>query len=96
MNLQERKKRIIARGEYSDHCHVVTGDALIKEEKGNTYIEVGKEGAFLKHILESRWLQGEEVWSDEHEEIQLPEGRYQYIAQEEFDPYEKTIRRIKD
>lgn len=41
MNLQERTNRIIARGEFSDHCHVITGDV---EFDTNGRIIVGEIG----------------------------------------------------
>ena len=96
MNLQERKSRIVARGEHSNHSHVVVGDALVREEKGTTIVEVGKEGAVLKHILESEWLKGNEVWTKEHDDLPLEEGVYKYVAQVEFDPFEKIIRKVID
>lgn len=72
MNNQERKNRILARGEFSDHCHVVTGDAEItRNPSGEIIIEVGNEGAVLKHILESAWNDGREEWTGEHKDINL-------------------------
>jgi hypothetical protein len=32
MNIEQRKKRIIARGEHSGHCHVITGDVEFDEQ----------------------------------------------------------------
>ena len=96
MNLQERKNRIIARGQHSNHCHVLVGDVLVREEKGTTYVEVGKEGAFLKHLLETEWLKGNEVWTKEHKDIPLKAGTYEYVAQVELDPFKKIIREVLD
>lgn len=72
MKKEERKNRIIARGEGSNHSHVVVGDATVTRNKdGEILIEVGKEGAVLKHILESSWMEGQEVFTGEHNEINL-------------------------
>lgn len=69
-----RKNRIIARGEHSNHSHVITGDAEVtRNAKGETLIEVGNEGAILKHILETDWLKGKETWTTEHNDIDLSE-----------------------
>jgi hypothetical protein len=72
MKKEERKNRIIARGEGSNHAHVITGDAILsKNSKGEILVEVGNEGAVLKHILESAWLNGSEVSTGEHRDISL-------------------------
>lgn len=73
MNKTERKNRIIARGEFSDHCHCITGDATIKRNgEGEILIELGEEECVLKHILESAWMdEGKEVWTTEHKDINL-------------------------
>lgn len=70
---QERVLRVIARGEKSNHAHVVVGDAIVDTKGGNTYITVGGGGAALKHLLETLWINGEEKWSGEHTDIDLTE-----------------------
>jgi hypothetical protein len=70
---QERKSRIIARGEFSDHAHVIVGDAEVETSGGNTYITIGDNGASIKHLIETAWLAGEEKWTEEHEDIDLSE-----------------------
>jgi hypothetical protein len=72
MKKEELINRIIARGEHSNHCHVITGDAIIeRNEKGEVIIEVGKEGVIIKHLLETEWLNNNEVWTNEHTDISL-------------------------
>jgi len=73
MNLQERKSRIIARGEHSNHSHVIVGDAEVETKGGNTYITIGDNGASIKHLLETSWLEGKEQWTEEHADIDLTE-----------------------
>ena len=97
MKNQERKNRIIARGETSNHSHVVVGDANVKRnEKGEALIEVGNSGAVLRHLLESEWMNGREVWTKEHEDIKLDPGEYKYVPQVEYDPYNEVIRKVRD
>lgn len=73
MTQQERKSRVIARGEFSNHSHVITGDANVETKCGNTYITIGDGGASIKHLLETAWLDGEEKWTGEHSDIDLSE-----------------------
>ncbi len=96
MKKENRVTRIIARGEISDHAHVVVGDATISHISDEVHIEVhGK--ASIKHILESNWVnEGVETWTKEHEDIPLEPGKYKYIPQVEYDPYEDQIRRVTD
>jgi hypothetical protein len=71
MKTQDRKSRIIARGEHSNHSHIITGDAIVRNERGEIIIEIGQEGVVLKHLLETDWLDGKEVWTKEHTDIDL-------------------------
>ena len=72
MNKKERSNRIIARGEGSNHSHVIVGDAKVKRNKqGEIFIEIGNEGAVLRHILETPWMEGKEVHTGEHGDISL-------------------------
>jgi hypothetical protein len=94
----ERKLRVIARGEHSNHSHVICGDDVsIREEKGEVYVTVGNAGAVLRHLLESEWVEkGTEVWTKEHADIPLPAGEYKYVPQIEFNPLDETVQRTKD
>jgi hypothetical protein len=97
MNKEERKLRVIARGEHSNHCHVITGDVEVKEVDGKTIVTVTEDSnACLKHLLESEWLEGREVWTKEHKDIPLEKGTYEFVQQSEYDPYADVIRVIRD
>lgn len=97
MKKEERQKRIIARGEHSDHSHVITGNVEIKTENGKTIIVVGENSnACLKHLLESDWMQGKETWTKEHKDIPLEKGTYEFVQQVEYHPYEDVIRKVQD
>ena len=94
MNIQERKNRIIARGEFSDHCHVITGNVTF-DTKGRIVVNEDSN-AVLKHLLESKWLLGEEQWTGEHTDIVLTPGVYEYVPQQVFDPLTKRIESARD
>jgi len=97
MTKDERKKRVIARGEHSNHSHVVTGNVLVEQKNGKTIITVTEDSnACLKHILESDWLEGKETWTKEHLDIPLEVGVYEFIQQVEYHPYEDVIRVVQD
>jgi hypothetical protein len=94
MNLQERKQRIIARGEFSNHCHVITGDV---EFNSNGRIIVSEDSnAVLKHLLETDWMEGKETWTGEHTDIKLTPGVYEYVPQMVYDPLQKRIEAARD
>lgn len=73
MTKSERKSRVIARGEGSNHSHVICGDAVVRNVNGEILIEIGNEGAVLRHLLETDWLTGKETWTREHADIDLSE-----------------------
>lgn len=94
MNIIERKKRIIATGEFSDHCHVITGEVEF-DTKGRIIVNEDSN-AVLKHLLESKWMAGEECWTGEHTDIKLTPGIYEYVPQVVFDPLTKRIEAARD
>lgn len=94
MNITDRKKRIIARGEHGNHCHVVTGEI---EFDAQGRIVVGEDSeAVLKHLLETDWMDGKETWTGEHKDIKLTPGVYEYVPQMVFDPLSKRIEAARD
>ena len=95
-NLKERKNRIIARGELSNHAHIITGECEIIEKNESVIIKAGKNCA-IKHLLESEFLKGKEIWTGEHEDIELIEGEsYEYVQQIQYNPYKEGIERVID
>lgn len=94
MNLEERKKRILALGESHNHAHVITGDISF-DTKGRIIVSEDSN-AVLKHLLEKDWLEGKEVWSGEHKDITLTPGIYEPVLQKAFDPLTGRIERLKE
>jgi hypothetical protein len=91
----EREKRIIARGEHSGHCHVITGD--VEFDSQGRIIVSDDSNAVLRHILEKEWIgEGKEVWTGEHHDIKLASGTYEFVPQMVFDPLSKRIEKAKD
>lgn len=87
MNTQERKNRILARGEITDHAHIVVGDATVtRNVNDEILVSIGDEECILRHILESAWLENEsEIWTKEHGDINLSDNDHkieigQYIC----------------
>lgn len=112
MKKEERVSLIIARGEHSNHCHVITGNATIERIGDDVFINAEDSTAVMRHLLESKWIEGVEAWTQEHEDITLDKeqdirhgdvllkhvskGRYKYIQQIEFDPFDEIIRQVRD
>lgn len=112
MTNQERKSRIIARGEKSGHSHIVTGEAIVRNKNGEILIDVEGECA-LEHLMEDAWMKGDKIHTKEHEPHQLdtlePMYRqgdiylekvgpktYKDIQQMVFDPLSKRIEAARD
>ena len=112
MNKQERKSRIIARGEIGGHGHIIVGEAIVRNHNGEILIDVNGECS-IRHLLEKAWLDGQDVWTEEHADISLTdlpdqvrqgdvmlekiaERTYKYIPQIEYDPYQDLIRQVRD
>ncbi len=91
---EQREKRIVARGEHSGHCHVITGD--VNFDKDGHIIVGDDSNVALKHLLEKDWMAGKEVWTGEHKDIKLAAGIYEYVPQLVFDPLLKRIEAAKD
>lgn len=109
---EERKKRIIARGEFSGHSHIITGEVEVRNERGEILIDINGE-ASMEHLLEDAWMKGKEVHTKEHEPIRLTEfpsqvrqgdiflekigpNTYKYIQQKTYDPLTKRIEDARD
>jgi hypothetical protein len=96
-NPKERMSSIIARGENSNHSHVAVGKEVEVYEDTDGTLYVNAKGEFeLKHILESNWLAGQEVWTQEHTPHTFPAGTYKFLPQYEYHPYTDEIQRVKD
>lgn len=95
--LPEGKKssEIIAQGEFSNHSHIITGDAeVIESEGGDLYVNA--TNASIEHLLETAWKEGRKEWTKEHEAIQIDPGFYKVVLQRQYNPYEKAIQRVRD
>lgn len=93
----QRQKRVIARGEFSNHSHIITGDCDIEVKDGVTIIKTRKNCA-IKHLLEREYVEeGIELWTTEHKDIPLKDNqKYEYVQQIEYSPYDKLIQKVKD
>jgi hypothetical protein len=90
------ESRVIARGEVSGHSHIITGDADVYELNGEKFIHV-KSKASIKHLLEREYVEEKrEVWTKEHQDIDLQKGFYKYVPQVEYDPYNDIIKVVLD
>ena len=93
--------RIAARGEFSDHCHVITGDCDIYEHDGRMYVKAGKKGVTLQHTKESMLPVNLENCSDltvaDHPKHILKANEvYDVTIQNEFNPYDKLFQKVAD
>jgi len=94
LDAKEVKNKIVARGEHSNHSHIITGNALVLEKDGIFFIDA--TDASVEHLLESAWLSGVKEWTKEHDPIKLNPGLYEMVPQRQYNPYEKVIERVRD
>ena len=95
--MKNRKSRIVARGEFSNHSHIITGECEITVVDGKTMVKAG-ENCAIKHLLEKQFVEeGVEIWTKEHKDIELKKGdTYEAIQQVDYNPYLKLIQQVKD
>lgn len=97
MTKKERMARILAVGETTNHCHIIVGDVDISTTDEGTVLMVGPDGALIRHVLQSAWVEKEEqVWTKEHKDITVEEGTYDMVPQINFDPLTKRVERARD
>lgn len=82
------KTRVVAEGE-GHHNHLAIGDLEVLELNEKFYLAVNTEGK-LVHVHT-----GTETLA-EHLPIELEQGFYEVIHQQQYNPYEKAIERVRD
>jgi len=92
-NLKKTKNNILARGEGSNHIHVIDKENVDIYENDDLitthYLKIWNK-AEIKHINENTGSQAE------HNSIILDTGDYRIIRQREYNPYLKEIERVQD
>jgi len=92
---------LLIRGEGRNHGHFIVGsDLTISRANNNELTEGGgiitqylelKQEAELRHLLIDSGH-----WTNEHDTIHIPPGKYRVIKQREYNPYAKAIRAVRD
>jgi hypothetical protein len=91
----------IALGEIHGHAHVLTGD-VDRYEVNNRVIFFVKTIAVLQHINielmknKSNWKTTKELPSADHNPHTLPAGIYEFVIQNEYNPYKKIFEKVID
>lgn len=73
--------KILAYGESTGHIH---------EIKGNAQILVTQDQKFVNVLEQSM------ITHQEHKTVQLEQGMYELINEQEFDPFAGIIQRVRD
>lgn len=85
--------RIIARGETSGHCHILTGDVELFELNGQKFAVVGNDGAFHQHYKEANVKKetfkiNKNISDCDHtKECRLAPGTYAIGIDRQYDPH---------
>lgn len=96
------KEKIIARGETSGHCHILTGDVELFELNGQMFAVVGKDGAFHQHykeanVKEETFKANKNISDCDHtKECKIPAGTYALGIDRQYDPHEGIWKKNLD
>lgn len=93
--ITDKAAKILARGETSGHCHIITGDVELFEFNGQVFAAVGSGGAFHQHIKETDVT--DEVFTvnrnisncDHTKDCKIEPGIYAIGLDRQYDPHEE-------
>lgn len=100
--LTQVKDLILARGETSGHCHILTGDVEVFELDGFKFACVGKDGAYHQHykeamVEEKTFTEQKNISNCDHtKECKIPEGTYMIGIDQQYNPHEGLFENNKD
>lgn len=92
--ITDPKKKIIARGETSGHCHILTGDVELFELNGQIFAAVGKDGAYHQHykeanVKEETFKINKNISDCDHvKDCKIEPGIYAIGIDRQYDPHE--------
>lgn len=87
--------KILAHGETSGHCHILTGDVQLFELDGQIFAVVGKDGAYHQHIKETDvtdevFVVNRNISNCDHtKDCRIQPGNYAIGIDRQFDPHEE-------
>lgn len=90
-----KEAKILAHGETSGHCHILTGDVELFELDGQVFAVVGSDGAYHQHIKETDVTN--EVFKvnrnisncDHTKDCRITQGVYAIGIDRQYDPHEE-------
>lgn len=100
--ITQSKDKIIARGETSGHCHILTGDVELYELNGQIFAVVGKDGAYHQHykeanVKEETFKANKNISDCDHtKECRIRPGTYAIGIDRQYDPHESTWKKNTD
>jgi hypothetical protein len=92
--IEKTADKIIARGETSGHCHVLTGDVELFELQEQIFAVVGKDGAYHQHIQEKSVTEktfkvNRNISDCDHtKDCRIEPGIYAIGIDRQYDPHE--------
>jgi len=100
--LVKPEEKIIARGETSGHCHILTGDVEMFEFNGQMFAVVGNDGAFHQHYKEANvkpetFKVNKNISDCDHtKECRIEAGVYAIGIDRQYDPHDSIWKKNKD
>lgn len=97
------ESRIIARGETSGHCHVLTGNVeMFEDADGNKYAVVNGDGAYHQHykevmLTEQTFTENRNISNADHTKpCWIPAGKYKIGIDQQYDPTNGFLTKNRD
>lgn len=83
-DIKKYESNILAEGEATGHAHAIdlANADVYRDEQNNLYIDVTGENAVVKH--------------EEHNQINIPKGRYKIAKVREYDHFKREVRKVVD
>lgn len=100
--ITEKSKKILAHGETSGHCHILTGDVELFELNGQVFAVVGSGGAFHQHIKETDvtdnvFTINRNISNCDHtKDCQIAPGVYAIGLDRQYDPHQEVWEKNPD
>jgi len=88
------QNKTIMYGEATGHHHTFKGQVLVYEPQEPQFLEINGEQHQIQKYVEVQ--ETAQLTHQEHKTLEIPKGVYAVLQEQEFDPLEQQIMRVRD